>query len=114
MHANPTNSSISKLPVRRNVAPIFRRTRKLEDLLDQTLKLSSDKIYRKFSSDNIAVTDTETTQHPPTNVAHSKEKTEIVTRKNWKAMVSITWKVCNLIEIIIINTVLLYLVGRAG
>lgn len=88
MQANPSNSSTSKLPVRRNVAPIFRRTRKLEDHLDQTLKLSSDKIYRKFSSDNVAVTDSENTHHP-TNAPVSKEKTEIVTRKNWKAMVKV-------------------------
>lgn len=88
MQANLTNSSTSKLPVRRNVAPIFRRTRKLEDHLEQTLKLSSDKIYKKFSSDNVAVTDSESTQNP-TNAPISKEKAEIVTRKNWKAMVNL-------------------------
>lgn len=88
MQTNPANSSTSKLPVRRNVAPIFRRTRKLEDHLEQSLKLSSDKIYRKF--DNVA--DSETTQ-PPTNEPHSKEKAEIVTRKNWKVMVRITFDI---------------------
>lgn len=101
----------SKLPVRRNIAPLF----KIAENIERTLNLKNDKIYRKFSAnfdgDKNVVKDTASVRQPlPINTIQAKvdpiskvsretspivvselrseDELERVTKHNWKLMVS--------------------------
>lgn len=80
MHHQPPNRT-SKLPVRRNIAPLFKMANELEKHLQNDVKLKTNKIYKKFSAnfDGRANDDAD----------DGGGVDEKVTSKNWKAIVSV-------------------------
>ena len=82
----------SKLPVRRNIAPLFKIADELENHLDKSLKAKNTKFFKTFSANfNGAKESKAKGKSKPEYDCEAEDKEEQydkVTKKKWVAMVS--------------------------